>query len=157
MAKYAENTEVSSAKSKEDIERILTRYGAGKFMYGWEGSRAVVLFEARGKRVRFVLPLPDRNSRDITHTPARGTLRSREQQDQAYEQAVRQKWRALALTIKAKLEAVESGISVFESEFLGKIVLPSGETVEEYMIPQVEAAYKNGIMPPMLPMLGDGR
>lgn len=71
-----------------------------------------------------------------------------------WEQACRQKWRALALVVKAKLEAVESGISEFEEEFLAHIVLPDGQTVGRWMQPQIADAYGSGKMPPMLPALG---
>lgn len=60
---------------------------------------------------------------------------------------------ALALVVKAKLEAVESGISTFEQEFMAHIVLPNGQTTGQWMIPQIEAAYKTGTMPALLPML----
>jgi hypothetical protein len=73
------------------------------------------------------------------------------------EQAVRQRWRALALVIKAKLEAFESGIETFEQAFLANILLPDGQTVGQWMVPQVEQAYLTGTMPGLLPMLGDGR
>lgn len=82
-----------------------------------------------------------------------GTLRSQTQQEEIYEQAVKQRWRALALVIKAKLEAVEAGITIFEDEFLAHIVLPNGQTAGEYMVPQIEAAYETGKMPAMLPQL----
>lgn len=45
------------------------------------------------------------------------------------------------MIIKAKLEAVESGISTIEREFLYEIVLPDGSTVGDWVIPQVECAY----------------
>lgn len=157
MGKFAADTSVSSMQSRNEIERTLTRYGAGQFMYGTNGRSAVIAFEFSGKRVKFMLPLPDKSSREFTHTPARGTERSPAAVDEAYEQAVRQRWRALALVIKAKLEAVDAGISIFESEFLSNIMLADGQTVGEYMIPQVEQHYKTGIMPAMLPMLTDGR
>jgi len=60
------------------------------------------------------------------------------------------------LVIKAKLEAVEARITVFEDEFLAHIVLANGETAGEYMIPQIEAAYQSGRTPPLLPYDGDG-
>jgi len=63
----------------------------------------------------------------------------------------RQKWRALALVIKAKLEAVESGISVFEDEFMAAIVMPNGRTVSEEIRPRIAAAYESGNMPALLP------
>jgi hypothetical protein len=69
---------------------------------------------------------------------------------------VRQRWRALALVIKAKLEAVEAGITIFEEEFLAHIVLPDGRTAGEYMVPQIEESYRTKQMPPLLPMLESG-
>jgi hypothetical protein len=151
MTRYAEKTSVSSYKSREEIERNLMRYGANGFMYGTQQDQAMVAFQMHGKHVKFVLPMPDPRHRAFTHTPGRVQLRSKEQQEKAYEQAVMQRWRALALVIKAKLEAIEAGISEFESEFMAHIVLPSGETVGDWMRPQIEHAYEHGKMPPLLP------
>lgn len=125
-------------------------------MYGVDETRALIAFEAHGKRVKFILPMPDRNSDEFLFTPERRLRKTKEAQETAYQQAVRQCWRALVLVIKAKLEAVEIGISEFEEEFLAHIMLPDGSTVGEYMLPQVEQAYRTGVMPPMLPMLGNG-
>lgn len=157
MAKYAEGTSVPSSRSRDEIERTLTRYGASQFAYAWQEGRALIGFVLNGKQVRLVLPLPDRTAREFTHTPTRGTLRSPAQQEEAYEQAVRQKWRALALVVKAKLEAMESGISTFEREFLPDLVLPGGQTVGECVLPQIEEGYRSGIMPPLLPAIGGGK
>lgn len=156
MGRYAEKTSVGSDRFKAEIERILTRYGAESFMYGWQGATAILAFKMRGRQVKFLLPLPDRSSKEFTRTPTRGTKRTDSAAEAAYEQAVRQRWRALALVIKAKLEAVESGITMFEDEFLAHIVLPNGLTVGDFMCPQIEQAYKTGRMPEMLPMLGGG-
>lgn len=147
--RYAENTSVDPSRSRQEIERILTRYGADGFMYGWEGTDAVVGFRAHDRHIRFVMQIPDRA--DFAKTPSRGQKRSPEAQQSAWEQATRQKWRALALVIKAKLEAVTAGITEFESEFLAHIVLPDGTTVGQWAIPQVATAYDTGAMPKMLP------
>lgn len=154
--KYAEQTTVSSERSRAEIETILGRYGASSFAYMWQGTTALIMFEYNGKRIMFKLQLPSREDKTIKYTPERGTLRGREAQEKAYEQAVRQKWRALALVIKAKLEAVESRISIFEEEFMANIVLPNGQTTAEYILPQINEAYRIGQMPPMLPMLNGG-
>lgn len=119
-------------------------------MYGWTGSNAVVAFEMINRRIKFVLPMPDRTSREFTHTESRGSLRSVDAQHKLHEQASRQRWRALALVIKAKLEAVESGITEFEHEFMAHIMLPDGSTVGDFMVPQIAAAYRSGNMPPLL-------
>jgi hypothetical protein len=87
---------------------------------------------------------------DFKYTDA-GRLRSADSQSSAWEQAGRQKWRALVLVIKAKLEAVEAGIVTFEEEFLAHIMLPDGRTVGEWTRPQLEAVYSDGSMPALLP------
>lgn len=153
MSRYAEHTQVSSDKSRAEIERTLGRYGASGFMYGWQQGYAVVAFEMAGRRIRFDLPMPDRQSAQFTKTET-GRERSASQAEKAYEQAVRQRWRALHLVIKAKLEAVESGITEFEEEFLAHIVLPGGDTVGRWMLPQVQRAYETGDMPALLPTPG---
>ena len=153
---YAENTVVSSDKSRSEIERILGRYGATSFMYGWQGINAVIMFIFNGKHIRFTLTLPSRDERKFTHTPT-GQLRIKSATEREYEQAVRQKWRALKLVIQAKLEAVESGISVFEEEFLANIVLPDNQTVAQFILPQVNEAYRIGKMPEQLPLLTGGK
>lgn len=151
MSRYAQDTSVSSDRSRAEIERTLTRYGAQQFMYGWDQDSAIVGFVARGRQVRFLLPLPDRNDREFTHTPTRGNRRSDTQIEAAYEQAVRQRWRALALVIKAKLEAVEAGIVTFDEEFGMHFLLPSGQTVGEWIAPQIDRVYAGHGMPELLP------
>lgn len=150
---YAEGTSVSSDKSRAEIERTLARYGATSFMYGWDAGQAMIGFVARERQVRFYLPLPDREARSITHTPSKGLRRSAEQIEATYEQAVRQKWRALALVIKAKLEAVEAGIVSFEDEFAMFTMLPDGSRARDHVVPAIERAYEERAMVPMLPSM----
>ena len=152
MARYASKTTVSSEKSKQEIERTLTRYGAEEFLYGTRPDCAVVAFKMMGRNVRFMLPLPDRKSPEFTEYE-RGYstyLRTEEAAAKLYEQSIRQKWRALALVIKAKLEAVESEITDFEDEFLAHIVLPGGQTMGQIAKPQIKIAYETGEMPTLL-------
>jgi len=151
MSQYAANTSVSGEKSRGEIERTLTRYGADSFMYGWESDRAVIQFRLGGKMVRFTLQMPERESDEFRLTPSGKRRRDGDAQLKAWEQAGRQRWRALALVIKAKLEAVESQITTVEEEFLAHILLPSGETAGAFMLPQLEIAYKTGNMPSLLP------
>ena len=154
MIRYAERTSVSADKSRAGIERTLQRYGADQFMYGWDMNRAIIGFRMHGKQVKFILPMPDRTSDEFIYT-ATGRERDENTAYKEWEQACRQRWRALDLVIKAKLEAVESGITVFEDEFMAHLVLPDGRTVSEFMVPQIAAAYETGKMPKLLPHLGD--
>ncbi|OCB57699.1 hypothetical protein A5677_17085 [Mycobacterium malmoense] len=151
MARYAASTEVSSDRSRAEIERTLQRYGARQFMYGYDQTRAVVGFIINERQVRFELPMPDPNDREFTHTPGRNQKRSPDQARTQWEQATRQRWRALNLVIKAKLEAVESGIVTFDAEFLAHLVLPNGRTVADEVVPMIETAYETNQMPALLP------
>lgn len=150
MNVYASETTVDSAKSRAEIERTLTRYGAESFSYGWEAGRAAIAFVADGRQIRFVLPLPDKNLRQFTHTPSTKKPRTPQAAEAEYEKAVRQRWRALALVVKAKLEAVNAGIVTFEQEFYAHTVLPNGRTVYEHTREVVENAYLTGAVPLML-------
>ena len=150
MAKYASNTNVSSELSRLEIEKILIRYGAENFAYATTPGKALIGFTMYERQIKFVLPLPKIEDYRLTPT---GRSRTENSQYEAWEQACRQRWRALKLVIQAKLEAVECGISVFEDEFMSNIVLPGGQTVGDFMRPQIEKAYLTGDVPNMLPML----
>ena len=152
MNRFAENTAVSSENSRAEIERTLRRYDASGFAYAWDstGGRAMVGFEIGSRRVRFMLPLPDPADEAFTLTPT-GKYRKPEAARKEWEQAGRQRWRALALVIKAKLEAVAAGIVTFEEEFLAHLVLPTGRTVGEQWAPEYIKALEGGAkLPPLL-------
>lgn len=151
---YARHTTVPTEKSVAEIKRTLDRYGASQFAWAEDSQRglASVQFAIGGRYVRMVLRLPNRE--DFAKSK-RGRRRP-EHVLKAWEQACRQRWRALALAVKAKLEAVESGLSTLEEEFLAWIVLPGNTTVGQLMRPQIERAYLTGDLPPgiagLLPM-----
>jgi hypothetical protein len=149
LMSYAAGTTVSPEKSQLEIVQTLKRYGATGFMYGESEGRGVVVFVAEGRRVRFVVPLVI--ERKEFYRDGNGRVRSEARVTDMIESEHRRRWRALALAIKAKLEVVKTGISTFEEEFLAHIVLPDGSTVGEFVSPQLEAAYTNGVMPMLLP------
>jgi hypothetical protein len=151
--RYAANTEVPVDRSKSEIESILVRYGADQFMYGWGQDGAIVGFRLNSRMIRIKLPLPSRDDPQFQMTETGRYRKSKDAMQTAYEQAVRQKWRALALVIKAKLEAIEAGISTLEDEFLANVLLPDGTTAGEFMQPQIKSVYQTGKMPAMLPGL----
>jgi hypothetical protein len=66
------------------------------------------------------------------------------------DQQARQKWRALLLCLKAKLEAVESDIFSFEEEFLAHVVMPDGKTVGQHVVPGIRTMIESGVMPKSL-------
>lgn len=136
MSRYAEHTRVPVGQTRNEIERTLQRYGADQFLYGIETGRAVVGFRMKGRQVKISIALPKGDS-------------DRDQKE------ARRLWRSLAMIIKAKLESVASGVSIFDDEFMAFIVLPDGQTVGEFMRPQIHQAYLNRAMPKLLPGPGN--
>lgn len=139
MTTYARDTRVPIAQTRNEIERTLERFGADQFAYGQETGRAMIGFRVENRVVRIVLPL-------VTTAESQRQL----------EQENRARWRTLALVIKAKLAAVETGISTFEREFLADVLLPDGSTLGAWIAPQLDQAYAEGSMPALLPALGGG-
>lgn len=136
---YAEKTRVPVDRSQGEIKKILSRYGATAFAFA-EGN-AMLMFELKGRRIMFKLPLPCKPSSNATQASIK-----------TYEQICRSKWRSLVLGIKAKLECVASDITTLEQEFLAHIVLPNGATVGDVMVPQIAMSYERNEMPPLLGM-----
>lgn len=134
--RFAEKTSVTSDRSRSEIERTLRRYGASGFAYSWEEAGARIMFRIGDRTIRFTMDLPQ--IEEFGHTPT-GKVRAPAVARVALEQAERQRWRALALVIKAKLEAVTSGITTIEDEFLAWTVLSDGSTVSERIQGQLES------------------
>ena len=151
MPEYAKNTTVSEQKSILEIESTLRRYDARSFAYGWEEKEGketcVVAFKTDDRTMRFKLHMPSRS--EFVTTPT-GMERAESTIENEYQKARRQRWRALLLIVKAKLEAIDSGITTFDEEFLPYMVLPGGKTIAEVTMPQLEDAYATGGVPQLL-------
>lgn len=131
---YASGSEVPVARSRTHLEQLLRAHGAEGFAYGWTSANDRVEFVWKNQRVRFTLPRPDRQKFSLTPS---GLQRSDKQTDAAIDAEDRRRWRALLLVVRAKVEAVESGISIFEEEFLAFIVMPNEQTVGEILVPRI--------------------
>src|SRR5947209_19504218 len=129
---YAKRTTVPADRTRLQIEDMMRKRGATQFFTGADKDRAILAFRIQGRHMRFVLPLGDTRSK----------------------QQIMARWRALWLVIKAKLEAIDIGITTVEEAFLAETVLPDRHTVAETMLPQIESAYGTGNMPPLLPYYG---
>lgn len=151
MGSYAQKTSVPVERSRAEIEALLKKYGATKFASGWDQGRAVIAFEMNARRIRFEVPMPPV---ELYKTKEKwGSMRkvADAEAERARDQEMRRRFRALLLVVKAKLEAVASNVSSFETEFLAFVVLPNGATVGEWMAPQIARSYEGGQMPPLLP------
>jgi len=143
VTRFAQRTSVPADRSRAEVERVLQRYGARGFGYSWERREGPktelrefsdIVFDFKGRRIRLDVPMP-------TEREAGTTAKA--------EAATRQRWRALLLVLKAKLEAVESGISTLEREFLADILTEDGRTVGDILVPRITEAVRAGrLLPP---------
>src|SRR5882672_9519968 len=99
MTRFAEGTTVAVEKSRAEIEKLITRYGATSTAFMNGPGRAMILFECNSRRVAFNLPLPSVDENRF-QKDGRGSTRTPQKRYEAWEQACRQRWRALALVIK---------------------------------------------------------
>lgn len=142
MRRYAERTSVPVAHTQAEIQRLLESHGASSFITGSSPGQALLMFELRKRRVKFLVPLPI-------------AKRSADEKKVAGEH--RRLFRALLLVLKAKLEAVNSGIVTFDTEFLPYIVTSGSTTVGEQIVPKLEEALEDGgRLPPLLLTVGGG-
>jgi hypothetical protein len=126
---FASETKVPAAQTRAEIEKLLGRYRASHIAYMAMPDRAILGFRLNDRMVRFTVPMPDQDK---------------------MPQKFRSRWRALLLCVKAKLESVGAGIETFDEAFMPHVVMPDGKTLGEHALPQIESAYKQGKMPPML-------
>jgi hypothetical protein len=143
---YARSTSVPAERSKAELERILANAKADQFATGWATGRAVVTFRLHGKMIRIEIPMPILEPPTSSWKQVKGLFYVKDKVDQE----TRRRWRAVILYVKAKLESVESNIVSFEEAFMSHIILPNGSTVGRAMLPQIESAYRDGKMPPLL-------
>lgn len=129
---YAVKTSVPVTQTRSEIEYELQRFGASSFAYAMHADRASIMFEFKTRRVRFDLKLPRENS------------------DAATAKLHRSLWRALLLSIKAKLVSVQCDIETFEQAFLAHVVLADGSKVADVVAPQIAQQYETGRIGPLL-------
>ena len=159
MTRFAAKTEVPVEKTQAEIQAVVRRYKADGFVTGWEDRQALVRFRSQGRYVRLTMTLPDPADEAFT-TYLQGSVkfsRAASEAHKRWDQACRQRWRAMLLLIKAKLEAVESGIVTFEQEFFSHVVMPDGGTVYEHARGAVAIAYEKGEAPALLPQVRGSR
>jgi hypothetical protein len=161
LSKFAADTAVPVERSQAEARAILNAHGCTKFALADEGDRsaiqAVLVKDGCAVSLRFVIGLPAKTDKAIA-TYKRGSWthnRTPSAVDAAHAQECRRRWRCLVLLLKAKFAAVDSGIVLFQDEFLAHLVLPSGETVGTWAGREIAPAIAAGRMPTTL-MLGTG-
>lgn len=148
MGRYAQSTNVSVERSESELKATLLRYGADNIMTGTSMAQQVafVACTLNERSLKIVLPLPNPNDEEFTHTVGGNKhrtwtrKRSGEAAHNAWEQGCRARWRVLVLMVKSKLEYVSLMPDAFDQVFLSDFVLPrsNGRTIGEEMVAQLD-------------------
>jgi hypothetical protein len=160
--RFAEGTSVPVSRSREELQNVLERAGALEvgFVTG-AGGRARCAFRLKSSGLLIALEVPEVDPLSFKPGP-RDSTRWEEsvkrrvhvpgsKLDQLVEAERRRRWRALLLVVKAKLEAIASGISTIDGEFMAGIVLASGRTLEAELRPRLKELAASGAVPSLLP------
>lgn len=118
MARYAKTTTVPVNKSRSQIQDELERFGVDEFFFGTSKRGQGIGFKYNERVYKMNVPLPERTEG---------------MSENQYQQALRQRWRVLRMSMKMELEKIESGVISFEDQFLAQMCLPDGSNVSQFM------------------------
>ncbi len=104
---------------------------------------ALIAFPLADGPVLLMTAILDPAGRNPTCSPP-SNARTGKQTNAALGPAVRQRRRVLAVVIKAKLHAVNTGVATAEVEFRAHIVSPDGQSIGRLLQPQLRAAHDSG-------------
>lgn len=151
--KYAEGTEVSIGRSRDEIENTLERFGASGQLWLRDNEREVVTigFKCEERTYKFTIRLPPLG--DFRTTPSGRWERTDIQAKNAQDAETRRRFRSLANYIKAILDAIDTGIIEAEEALMPYLVLHSGETVYE----RVQLQLKDGFSVDLSRVLPEGK
>jgi hypothetical protein len=141
---YAKGTTVAEEHSRAEIERTIKKHIGrdATFNYGHSPGRAAIQFSARGRQIKFELPLPTVKDALVKARDGRAPNKppTAEQIEAWLDDESRRRWRCMLLIIKAKFEAIDMKLElceteeersqVFDQEFLACIVVGNaGQTL----------------------------
>lgn len=141
---YAEGTTVSVERSIQEAQSLLRKHGVTDMGVTITNAGGRIQFRTAERAVQFTVlsPAPDDAA---VRLYASGKPRPASDRAKRSQQVERERWRALVLTLKAKLESVEAGVETVEQAFLAQILLPDGSTVADQVAPALERAYSTGV------------
>lgn len=147
---FAKGTKTAIGTTEQQIKTMLQKAGADAVAMFEERTRAVVAFHLNGLAIQFRLPLPTPDDFRQTRRGSGWMENSEATKSSLWVQACRERWRALHLCIKAKLESVEQNIETFEEAFLPHIQMPDGETIGDKVLPEMRAQLAGAPPRPLL-------
>jgi len=160
--RYAEGTTVSLEKTQAQIKAELIKRGATAILFHDDYKRrySIVGFQLGDNSQYLVfLPMPAENA--IPEKTASGWKRDASAMVAAMEQEKARLHRSMFLLIKAKLVAIDDGLTSLEREFFADRVITNEAgkqiTVYEWYAPQIEHLRQEGLTPPLIPGIAEPR
>ena len=141
-------TQVTVAKTQEDIRKLLVRYGA-------KGMQLTEIFEPPSLNLRFQVIVEHAGNTALAMVSMEIPTGEQEaKNEREAEQLRRQSARALFYYLKAQLEAVDFGLVKLEEAFLAHFEIPGADgqmtTVGKRVLPEFVAASARAV-PQLLP------
>lgn len=124
---YAAKTRIDSNQTRNQIEAMLKKHGAKKIACAFDDEErsVIIAFIIGVSSIKMTLPIPS-------------------------SKVEMQRWRLLFLVVKAKLEAIEGGITTLEKEFLADVVTRNGATVYERHRVEIDTMLTTGEPPKLM-------
>ena len=129
---YAEGTTVTVQNSQMEIARTLTRYGVESYSFGATPGWALVEFEHKHMPIRLRIPLPAKPLKEMGLNTKTGRQVN---VWKAWEQDIKEAWRALLLFIKAALESAGRRSVAEWQACMAFLVTGDGETLGDKALP----------------------
>lgn len=141
---YAEGTKVPLEKSLAEINGMLSRLNCSQTMTMQTDDHFMVAFVIDKVAYKMSVPKPNPKEKRFTEVGINGSTTkpaTPKQHAEKVQQEMARRMRALAALIKARLVAVDEGITTMERAFIGDIVAgPNGQTVADMIVPQIANA-----------------
>lgn len=134
--KNYKNTNIRPEKSQADITRELNRYGIYEVQHTDQKGNFSVAFKIELEEVS--IPLGVRI--DVPYNKEKDT------EDNIGWKRQRVLYRTLFYYIKALLNTWDNGLKTFTEIFMPHLILPSGGTVEQMLLPKLQKAITDGKM-----------
>jgi hypothetical protein len=138
VKRYASNSKVPVRQTRQEIEKLLQKWGCRKvaFLDDYDAKIVEIQFlwvdeEAHPWSAMFkvsVAPDPSLSS------------------EQKRDAEVRGRWRTLLYWLRSALDAIDAGVIQPEQVFLPFLVTPDGQTVADVMIPRMRELGAGGLL-----------
>lgn len=148
--RFAAGTTVSVEKSQAEIRELLRKYGVPVDDHYFAGVREGNIFVTfRVDAIYYRLELPLAKAEDARFAKFAGRAAKPNERQQMADQHAREQWRALLLVTKGLVVSIDAGLPLKQA-FVGQMLLPSNQTVQQAMPQAIQTIYDTGKPPESL-------